>query len=219
MEVDRDDDVTVGGKQLGVPAIRPVVAPRALRAAVDQELHGILLVGVESRRRIRKPWTFSFAAPVNQNDSIGCMATCDSTSSFIWVSGLAFDSRQSGTEYAFGRKGHAALREHQRRGVDLVGRRDRHACRRPASCRRESVWDCRCSRPPAPRGQGLVCAMSQSVDRVLAFVAGGEVNGLRIGRPRDRVNPAIEVRREVGDLAGRALVQHQAEAVALVAAA
>ena len=44
VEVDHHDDVAVGGEQLGIPAIRPVVAPRALRAAVDEELHRILLV-------------------------------------------------------------------------------------------------------------------------------------------------------------------------------
>ena len=44
-----------------------------------------------------KPWTFSLLAPLNQNDSIGCMAICESTGSFSMVSGFALESRQSGT--------------------------------------------------------------------------------------------------------------------------
>ena len=35
VEVDHDDDVSVGGEQFGVPAEAPVVSPGALRAAVD----------------------------------------------------------------------------------------------------------------------------------------------------------------------------------------
>src|SRR6476469_3718759 len=35
--IDHDDHVTTGGKELGVPAIRPFVAPLALWSAVDQE--------------------------------------------------------------------------------------------------------------------------------------------------------------------------------------
>ena len=42
-------DVAVGSEKFGIPAIRPVVTPRALRPAMNEELHGILLVGVEVR--------------------------------------------------------------------------------------------------------------------------------------------------------------------------
>ncbi len=45
--IDHDDDVAVGGEELGVPAIGPGVAPCALRAAVDQEFDGVLFGGVE----------------------------------------------------------------------------------------------------------------------------------------------------------------------------
>src|ERR1019366_449371 len=44
-------------------------------------------------------------------------------------------------------------------------------------------------------------------------------NALRVRRPHHGIDPAIEVWRRVADLAGRAFVQHQAEAVAFVAAA
>src|SRR6478752_6109872 len=50
MEVDHDDDVPAGREQLGIPAIAPVVSPGPLRPAVDEELHGIFLRGVEVRR-------------------------------------------------------------------------------------------------------------------------------------------------------------------------
>src|ERR1035438_6075653 len=49
-----------------------------------------------------KPWTFSFAAPVNQKFSSGCISTCESTDPFRFVTACAFDSRQSGILYAFG---------------------------------------------------------------------------------------------------------------------
>src|SRR5580698_9433619 len=41
--VDHDDDVAVGGEELGVPAVAPGIAPRALRATVDQEFYGVFL--------------------------------------------------------------------------------------------------------------------------------------------------------------------------------
>ena len=44
-----------------------------------------------------KPCTFSLAEPVNQNDSIGSIVILAKISSFMWVSGLALDCRQSGT--------------------------------------------------------------------------------------------------------------------------
>src|SRR5207244_2834398 len=50
MKVNHDDDVPARGKEFGIPAIRPVVSPRALRATMDEELHRILLAGVEVRR-------------------------------------------------------------------------------------------------------------------------------------------------------------------------
>ncbi len=43
VEVDHDDHVSVGREQLGVPAIAPIVSPRSLRPAVDEELHRIFL--------------------------------------------------------------------------------------------------------------------------------------------------------------------------------
>src|SRR5450631_1940475 len=50
VEVDHDDDVAIGREQFGIPAIAPVVSPGPLRPAVDEELHGIFLRGVEVRR-------------------------------------------------------------------------------------------------------------------------------------------------------------------------
>jgi len=47
VEVDHDDHVSIGGEQLGIPAIAPVVSPGPLRSAVDEELHGILFAGIE----------------------------------------------------------------------------------------------------------------------------------------------------------------------------
>ena len=49
--VDHDDDVAVGGEELGVPAVAPVVAPCALRAAVDEEFDRIFFGGVEAGGR------------------------------------------------------------------------------------------------------------------------------------------------------------------------
>ena len=37
-------------EEFGIPAIAPVVSPGALRPAVDEELHGIFLAGIEVRR-------------------------------------------------------------------------------------------------------------------------------------------------------------------------
>src|SRR5205823_7090468 len=50
VEVDHDDHVTVRSEHLGIPAIAPVVSPRSLRPAMDEELHGIFLVGIKVRR-------------------------------------------------------------------------------------------------------------------------------------------------------------------------
>src|SRR5215831_12649931 len=50
----------------------------------------------------------------------------------------------------------------------------------------------------------------------MAQVLGGEVNRFGIGRPRERSYPVIEIRSEVVLLAGFAIVEHEAEAVALV---
>src|SRR5262245_31983490 len=50
MEVDHDDDVAIGGEEFRIPAIRPVVSPGTLRAPMDEELHGIFLVGIEVGR-------------------------------------------------------------------------------------------------------------------------------------------------------------------------
>src|SRR5262249_50737757 len=47
MEVDHDDDVAVGGEEFGIPSVGPVVSPRALWSAVNEELDGIFLVGIE----------------------------------------------------------------------------------------------------------------------------------------------------------------------------
>src|ERR1700733_6059490 len=47
VEVDHDDDVSVGGKEFGIPAVRPIVSPGALGTAVDEELYGIFLGRVE----------------------------------------------------------------------------------------------------------------------------------------------------------------------------
>src|SRR5580658_1025601 len=47
VEVDHDDQVSVGGKKFGIPAKAPIVSPRALWTPVDEELYGILLGGVE----------------------------------------------------------------------------------------------------------------------------------------------------------------------------
>src|SRR5256885_13476546 len=40
VEVDHDDDISVGRKQLRIPAKRPIVPPRPLRPAMDEEFHG-----------------------------------------------------------------------------------------------------------------------------------------------------------------------------------
>src|SRR6202035_1995104 len=55
MEVDHDDHVSWAGRswcgeEFGIPAVAPVVSPCALRPAVDEELHGIFLAGIEVRR-------------------------------------------------------------------------------------------------------------------------------------------------------------------------
>ena len=59
--IDHHDDVAVRGKQLRIPAVAPAVAPRALRAAVDQELHRILLARVEVRRADEEALDFDVA--------------------------------------------------------------------------------------------------------------------------------------------------------------
>ena len=48
--IDHHHDVAVGGEELGVPAIAPVVAPVALRAAVDQKFERVLFRRIEARR-------------------------------------------------------------------------------------------------------------------------------------------------------------------------
>ena len=50
MKVDHDDDIAIGREQLGIPPVRPVVAPCALGAAVDKVLQRILLALVEAGR-------------------------------------------------------------------------------------------------------------------------------------------------------------------------
>src|SRR6185312_16624552 len=45
--VDHHHYISVGGKELGVPAVGPGVSPRALRAAVDEEFDGVFFGGVE----------------------------------------------------------------------------------------------------------------------------------------------------------------------------
>src|SRR5450631_2836837 len=44
------DYVSIGGKELEVPAIAPLVAHWNLRTAVNDEFHGIFLIGIEVRR-------------------------------------------------------------------------------------------------------------------------------------------------------------------------
>ena len=48
--VDHDDDIAIGGEELGVPAIRPGVAPGPLGTAVNQELHWVFLRSIKPRR-------------------------------------------------------------------------------------------------------------------------------------------------------------------------
>src|SRR3984893_12582514 len=50
----------------------------------------------------------------------------------------------------------------------------------------------------------------------MAFVLRAEIDRLGIGRPCKRSNPMVKVLRQILLLAGLAVVQHQAEAVALV---
>src|SRR5947209_17010699 len=50
VEVDHDDHATVRSEQLGIPAIAPVVSPRSLRPAMDEEFHRIFFGRVEVRR-------------------------------------------------------------------------------------------------------------------------------------------------------------------------
>src|SRR5215468_7078078 len=50
----------------------------------------------------------------------------------------------------------------------------------------------------------------------MAQMLGGEVDRRRVGRPRERAHPMIEVWSEIFFLAGLAIVEHEAEAVALV---
>ena len=50
MEVDHDDHVSIRREQFGIPAIRPVISPRSLRAAVDEEFHRIFFRSFEVRR-------------------------------------------------------------------------------------------------------------------------------------------------------------------------
>src|SRR4051794_29998430 len=47
--IDHDYHVSIRRKQLRVPAIGPVIAPRALWSAMDQKLQGIFLAGIEPR--------------------------------------------------------------------------------------------------------------------------------------------------------------------------
>src|SRR6185437_534790 len=47
--VDHDHHITIGGKQLSVPAIAPLIAPLPLRTAMNQELYRILSSRVEVR--------------------------------------------------------------------------------------------------------------------------------------------------------------------------
>ena len=56
--IDHDDDVAVGGKELGVPAIAPIVAPGALRAAVDEELTGYFFAGSKPGGRNEEAFDF-----------------------------------------------------------------------------------------------------------------------------------------------------------------
>ena len=48
--IDHDDDVAGGSEEIGIPAEAPIVSPRALRAAVDEELDGIFFGWVEAGR-------------------------------------------------------------------------------------------------------------------------------------------------------------------------
>ena len=56
VEVDHDYHVAVARRrswcreEFGIPAVAPVVSPGPLRPAVDEELHRILLAGIEVRR-------------------------------------------------------------------------------------------------------------------------------------------------------------------------
>ena len=45
-------------EEFGIPAVAPVVSPGALRPAVDEELHGIFLAGVEVRRFDQEAFDF-----------------------------------------------------------------------------------------------------------------------------------------------------------------
>src|SRR6266849_5263225 len=56
--VDHDDHVAISGKEFGVPAIRPLVAPLSLRSAVDQELYRIFFLRVEVWRFDDEPLDF-----------------------------------------------------------------------------------------------------------------------------------------------------------------
>src|SRR5437870_6572357 len=81
VEVDHDDHVTVRSEQLGIPAIAPVVSPRPLRPAMDEELHGIFLAGIKVRRLDQEALNFVVVSAGEPEGLEGDMATWERTES------------------------------------------------------------------------------------------------------------------------------------------
>src|SRR5579862_960624 len=69
---------------------------------------------------------------------------------------------------------------------------------------------------PDRKRRGFLASHSDGVDERMTFVLRTEVNCLRVGRPSERSDPLQELFGQVFLLAGLAVVEHQAKAVALV---
>ena len=52
------ESMQLAREEFGIPAIAPIVSPGALRPAVDEELHGIFLAGIEVRRLDQEAFDF-----------------------------------------------------------------------------------------------------------------------------------------------------------------
>src|SRR5579864_18094 len=197
--IDHHHQIAIRRQQLSVPAIAPFVTPRTLWTTVDQELHRILLAGIESRRLHQEAFHLRAFGPCKP-EWFQRLHRHLRQHSVIQMAELFRLVRSECQLIDFVRR----LNGHAGEGQGLAIRRENQIVVRAA---RDFTWRrCRASRP-----------YFQTVNRYLAFVLGSEVNRCRIGRPRDSLHPVVPTFCEIVNLTALAVIYDQSKAITFIA--
>ena len=221
VEVDHDNHVSVGGEKFRIPAIRPVVSPSPLRAAVDEELHRIFLGSIKVRwldeetfdlvaLRAREPERFKRRHGDFREHAVVQMSKSSRLRQCA-IRGLRRCREPRRTKPVFD----AILTSQERsaRDIDLARAADRHP--RKQNCP-SAVDNRKVIVVPGSDFADLSVVHPDLVDRRFAGFFGSKINDFRTRIPGDRAHPAIKVRCQTLLLPRLPVKQHQPKAVAFV---